>query len=36
LTRALKAVSEAASGYAGWKEEEMPGFHEVRALSVHL
>lgn len=20
----------------GWKEEEMPGFHEVRALSLHL
>ncbi|MGF6558505.1 hypothetical protein ABIA48_004885 [Pseudomonas sp. S30_BP2TU TE3576] len=27
---------EAANCYAGWKEEEMPGFHEVRALSLHL
>ncbi len=25
-----------AGFYKGWKEEEMPGFHEVRALSLHL
>ncbi|KMT57098.1 hypothetical protein ACR52_00310 [Pseudomonas fildesensis] len=29
-------LREAANCYAGWKEEEMPGFHEVRALSLHL
>ncbi|MBN0287625.1 integrase, partial [Pseudomonas aeruginosa] len=22
--------------YSGWSEEEMPGFHEIRALSLHL
>lgn len=26
----------AAGCYKGWKEEELPGFHEVRALSLHL
>lgn len=31
-----RRVREAAGCYAGWKEEEMPGFHEVRALSRHL
>jgi hypothetical protein len=36
LTRAFKDAREAANCYAGWKEEEMPGFHEVRALSLHL
>ncbi|MGY3302766.1 hypothetical protein ACVK1X_002054 [Pseudomonas sp. PvR086] len=36
LTRALKEAREAANCYAGWKKEEMPGFHEVRALSLHL
>lgn len=36
LTRAFKEAREAANCYAGWKEEEMPGFHEVRALSLHL
>ncbi|WDG79205.1 phage integrase Arm DNA-binding domain-containing protein [Pseudomonas chlororaphis] len=36
LTRAFKEAREAAGCYAGWKEEEMPGFHEVRALSLHL
>lgn len=25
-----------AERYAGWKDEELPGFHEVRALSLHL
>jgi integrase len=36
LTRAFKEAREAADCYKGWKEEEMPGFHEVRALSLHL
>jgi integrase len=36
LTRAFKDAREAADCYKGWKEEEMPGFHEVRALSLHL
>lgn len=36
LTRGFKEAREAAGCYAGWKEEEMPGFHEVRALSLHL
>lgn len=36
LTRAFKDAREAAECYKGWKEEEMPGFHEVRALSLHL
>lgn len=36
LTRPFKAAREECGCYAGWKEEEMPGFHEVRALSLHL
>lgn len=36
LTRAFKEVRDEVKCYAGWKEEEMPGFHEVRALSLHL
>lgn len=36
LTGAFKKAREAAESYKGWKEEEMPGFHEVRALSLHL
>lgn len=36
LTRAFKEARDAAECYKGWKEEEMPGFHEVRALSLHL
>ena len=36
MTRAFKDAREAAECYKGWKEEEMPGFHEVRALSLHL
>jgi len=36
LTRAFKDARDAAECYKGWKEEEMPGFHEVRALSLHL
>ncbi|MNR35995.1 hypothetical protein D3C85_1538790 [compost metagenome] len=36
LTRAFKDARETAECYKGWKEEEMPGFHEVRALSLHL
>ncbi|MFJ3486203.1 phage integrase Arm DNA-binding domain-containing protein [Pseudomonas sp. NPDC090202] len=36
LTRAFKEAREAANCYKGWKEEEMPGFHEVRALSLFL
>lgn len=36
LTRAFKNSRDACGCYAGWMEEEMPGFHEVRALSLHL
>ena len=36
LTRAFKEARKVADCYKGWKEEEMPGFHEVRALSLHL
>lgn len=36
LTRAFKDARDAAGCYKGWGEEEMPGFHEVRALSLHL
>lgn len=35
LTRAFKDARE-ADCYKGWKEEEMPGFHEARVLSLHL
>lgn len=36
LTRAFKESRDAAGCYARWSEEEMPGFHEVRALSLRL
>ena len=36
LTRAFKEAREAANCYPNWKDEEMPGFHEVRALSLHM
>jgi len=36
LTRAFKAAREDAGCYSDWSDEEMPGFHEVRALSLHL
>ena len=36
LTRAFKDARDAAGCYSDLKEEEMPGFHEVRALSLHL
>lgn len=36
LTRAFKEAREAAGCYKGWNDAEMPGFHEVRALSLHL
>ncbi|AHC65011.1 integrase [Pseudomonas aeruginosa] len=36
LTRAFKDARDAAGCYSGWSEEEMPGFHEIRALSLHL
>ena len=36
LTRSFKEARELAGSYADWKEDEMPGFHEVRALSLHL
>lgn len=36
LTRSFKEARELAGCYADWKKEEMPGFHEVRALSLHL
>lgn len=36
LTRAFKAAREAAGAYAGWADDEQPGFHELRALAKHL
>ncbi|SDS18841.1 Bacteriophage lambda integrase, N-terminal domain [Halopseudomonas xinjiangensis] len=36
LTRAFKAAREAAGCYKDWTDEEQPGFHEIRALSLHL
>ena len=36
LTRAFKEAREVAGCYKGWTDAEMPGFHEVRALSLHL
>ncbi len=36
LTRAFKDARDAAECYTTWKDEEQPGFHEVRALSLHL
>lgn len=36
MTRALKEAREAANCFAGWKEEQMPGFHEVRVSARHL
>ncbi|MGA4442555.1 tyrosine-type recombinase/integrase [Ectopseudomonas hydrolytica] len=36
LTRAFKEAREAAGCYASWADEEQPGFHEIRALSLHL
>ncbi|MBA1290527.1 phage integrase Arm DNA-binding domain-containing protein [Pseudomonas japonica] len=36
LTRAFKDARDASGCYADWKEEEMPGFHEIRALTLHL
>ncbi|MCD5970717.1 tyrosine-type recombinase/integrase [Pseudomonas quasicaspiana] len=36
LTRAFKEARDAAGCYSKWTEAEQPGFHEVRALSLHL
>ncbi|MZR63812.1 phage integrase Arm DNA-binding domain-containing protein [Alcanivorax sp. DP30] len=36
LTRAFKAARDDAKCYAHLSEEEMPGFHELRATSLHL
>jgi len=36
LTRAFKDARDAAGCYSDWSEAEQPGFHEVRALSLHL
>lgn len=36
LTRAFKEARDAAGCYADWTGEEQPGFHEIRALSLHL
>ncbi|WP_349616966.1 tyrosine-type recombinase/integrase [Azotobacter salinestris] len=36
LTRAFKDARDAAGCYGGWSDEEQPGFHEIRALSLHL
>lgn len=36
LTRAFKDARDTAGCYSDLKEEDMPGFREVRALSLHL
>ncbi len=36
LTRAFKEARDAANPYPDWEPEEQPGFHELRALSLHL
>jgi integrase len=36
LTRAFKEARDEAGCYSTWKDEEQPGFHEIRALSLHL
>lgn len=36
LTREFKNARDAAGCYSTWTEAEQPGFHEVRALSLHL
>jgi integrase len=36
LTRAFKDARDVAGCYRDLKEGEMPGFHEVRALALHL
>lgn len=36
LSRAFQEARAAANAYPGWKEEELPGFHEIRALVTQL
>lgn len=36
LTHAFQDARKLAGCYADWTDAEMPGFHEVRALSLHL
>jgi len=36
LTRAFKDARDGSKCYADWSDAEQPGFHEVRALSLHL
>lgn len=36
LTDAFKNARAAAGCYADWTDAEQPGFHEIRALSLHL
>lgn len=36
LSRAFQEAREAAQAYPGWKDGELPGFHEVRALAKQL
>lgn len=36
LTRAFKAARDASGAYPGWSDDEMPGFHEIRALALLL
>ena len=36
LTRAFKAARDAANPYPDWSPAQQPGFHELRALSLHL
>jgi integrase len=36
LSMAFLQARKDAGCYAGWTDAEMPGFHEIRALSLHL
>lgn len=36
LTRAFKEARDAAGCYEAWPEDERPGFHQIRALSLYL
>ncbi|WP_353743073.1 phage integrase Arm DNA-binding domain-containing protein [Pseudomonas fluorescens] len=36
LDMAFQAARKEAGCYAGWSDAELPGFHEIRAFSLHL
>lgn len=36
LSRAFKAAREKANAYPGLTDAQQPGFHEIRALAIHL